>query len=264
MRKAIDVSYHQGKIDWSAVRRSGIDAAIIRAGYRTTFDRMAKYNVKEALKNNIEIGLYWFIYVDQKSIYENAQSFIEFAREYKDGIKHKLWADWEYATDEKSPGITSELRSQMLRQFLETIEHSGFEIGIYSNMDYIKSGKFEPNLITDYPLWFARYIEAEDPGVYAKRGKELYLWQYTSKGSVHGINGNVDLNFMYEQAYKYYSIPRIKTNSIVSSLNSILVDSSYSFRKKIAEKNGIKGYYGSATQNITMLNLLINGRLEKV
>ena len=266
MRKGIDVSYHQGVIDWAKVKSSGVKVAVIRAGYRGTVDTKAKYNIEKALENGIEVGLYWFIYVDRITIEQNAQAFLYFANAYKDKIKHKLWADWEYDTEKKSPGYTPAKRSNDVRKFLEILNENGFDAGIYSNMDYIKSGKFTPQLIADYPLWFARYTNNDDPGLYAKKGKELYLWQYSSKGTVPGINGNVDMNRVFEtiQIAKTYPVPSIKTKSIVTALNSIQVTSTFEYRKKIAIKNSISNYKGTDAQNTEMLRRLMGGTLLKI
>ena len=213
MKNGIDVSYHQGSIDWQKVKASGIDVAIIRAGYRTTVDKMAKINVENALKNGLEIGLYWFIYVDKATIEDNARAFINFALPYKAHIKHMLWADWEYDTEKKSPIYNAQSRSNAVDEFCQIILKSGFDVGVYSNMDYIKSQKFTPQLIAKYPLWFARYTSAKEPGAYSQKGKSLYMWQFTSSGTVSGISGYVDCNRVYDSREVKKTYPTIKLGS---------------------------------------------------
>jgi lysozyme len=213
MKNGIDVSYHQGPIDWAKVKASGIDVAIIRAGYRTTVDKMAKVNVENALKNGLEIGLYWFIYVDKATIEDNAKAFLNFALPYKAHIKHMLWADWEYDTEKKSPIYNAQSRSNAVDEFCQIILKGGFDVGIYSNMDYIKSQKFTPQLIAKYPLWFARYTSAKEPGAYSQKGKSLYMWQYTSSGVVGGVSGYVDCNRVYDGKEVKKTYPTIKSGS---------------------------------------------------
>ena len=213
MKNGIDVSYHQGAIDWAKVKASGIDVAIIRAGYRTTVDKMAKINVENALRNGLEIGLYWFIYVDKATIEDNAKAFLNFALPYKKHIKHMLWADWEYDTEKKSPIYNAQSRSNAVDEFCQIILKSGFDVGIYSNMDYVKSQKFTPQLIAKYPLWFARYTSAKEAGTYSQKGKSLYMWQYTSSGVVGGVSGYVDCNRVYGGKEVAKTYPTIKFGS---------------------------------------------------
>ena len=189
--KGIDVSYHQGMIDWKKVKASGIDFVIIRAGYgKNTMDEKFIENIVGATTAGIKnIGIYWFIYASGIADARlNAEKCQEIIRLHKEHINLKIWADWEYDSDKRNPQ-TKVGRTAIVKTFLHAMEEKGYDVGVYANPDYLEN-KFED--LSEYPLWLAKY--SSDKGEYTP-----YIWQYSSKGSVQGINGNVDMNILYEE-----------------------------------------------------------------
>lgn len=96
-----------------------------------------------------------------------------------------------------------------------------------------------------------------------------YMWQYSSGGSVNGVNGYLDCNRLYGDVVtlkvtKYYPVPIIRIGSIVVVLNNIKVPSTMEYRKKLAEKNGISGYTGLYEQKVKMIVLFKEETLQKV
>lgn len=196
-----DISYWQGNVDFAKMKKAGIKAVIIRAGYGTTADKnFAKY-IKGALAAGIKIGVYWFMYAKNESgARANADKCIATIAPYKDHIKLGVWADWEYDSDQNAGKLTASARSNMVDIFCRAVQAAGYDAGIYSNQDYIQSGKFTKDLIAKYPLWFAKYAAAA--GAYANKGKDgkPYMWQYTSggKGTTYGVSSSkIDLNKVY-------------------------------------------------------------------
>lgn len=257
--KGIDVSYHQGLIDWSKVAQSGVEFAIIRAGYgKSTVDKKFIENIVGANTAGLKIGIYWFIYAkNEAEAIQNADMCDKTIRLYKDIITMKVAADWEYDSDTNSQknGVvqTKESRTRIVKVFLESLKDKGYDVCNYANPDYIDN-KFGD--LSEYPLWLARY--SNKMGDY-----DAWMWQYSSTGKVPGINGNVDMNICYgkvEEKVQYYPIPEF---TLIDHLNKIGVDSSLTNRKKIAAKNNIKGYIGTKTQNLKMLELLNSGKLIK-
>lgn len=257
--KGIDVSYHQGLIDWKKVAQSGIEFAIIRAGYgRNTVDKRFVGNICGADTAGLKIGIYWFIYAkNEQEAIENADMCDRTIRLYKDIIKMKVAADFEYDSDAYSTrqGVkhTKESRTRIVKAFLERLKSKGYDVCVYANPDYLK-GKFGD--LSAYPLWLAKY--SHSMGDY-----KPWMWQYSSEGTVPGINGNVDLNECFEEIetkIEYYPIPQI---TLIEYLKKIDVDSSYQNRKQIAIRNGISDYSGTAEQNLKLLDLLKNGKLVK-
>ena len=193
IKSGIDVSYHQGTIDWKKVKESGVEFSIIRAGYgKNTTDEKFIENIVGAHTAGLEIGIYWFIYaLNEKDAIENAKRCIDTIALYKDIITLKVWCDYEYDSDNysiKNNVVQSkESRTKIVKAFLHTLEEHGYDVGLYANPDYLNNKFLE---LSEYPLWLARY--SSEKGDY-----EPFMWQYSSKGSVPGIKGNVDMNHLY-------------------------------------------------------------------
>ncbi len=196
-----DISYWQGNVDFIKMRKAGIKAVIIRAGYGTTVDKRFTKYIKGAIAAGIKIGVYWFIYAKNVSgAKANADKCMALIAPYKDHIKLGVWADWEYDSDKNAGKLTAAARSNLVDIFCKAVQAAGYDAGIYSNQDYIQSGKFTKDIIVKYPLWFAKYTKT--PGAYANKGKDgkPYMWQYTSggKGKTYGVSSaKIDLNKVY-------------------------------------------------------------------
>lgn len=192
-RNGIDVSYHQGVIDWKQVKQAGVEYAIIRAGYgKNTVDKKFIENIVGANTSGLKIGVYWFLYaLNESDAVENAKRCIDTIALYKDVITLKVWCDYEYDSDNysiKNDVVqTKESRTRIVKAFLHTLEEYGYDVGVYANPDYLKTKFLD---LSEYPLWLARY--SSEKGNY-----EPFMWQYSSKGSVPGIKGNVDMNYLY-------------------------------------------------------------------
>lgn len=199
--KGSDISYWQGNIDFVKMYKAGIRFVIIRAGYGTTQDKNFVTYINAAIKAGLMVGVYWFMYAkNDTAARNNAKKCIEVIEPYKEHIPCMVWADWEYDSDANAGAMTSAKRSSLVRVFLSQLQAAGYQVGIYSNQDYIQSGKFTASLIADYPLWFARYAAAM--GKYAERGKDghPYIWQHTSqgRGQTYGVSSTyIDLNRGY-------------------------------------------------------------------
>lgn len=194
--KGIDVSTFQGSIDWGKVKNAGIDFVMIRAGFgKNSIDNRFLENICGANTAGIKIGVYWFIYaLNEEEAIKNAEKCIETIKLYKEIIELGVAADYEYDSDNYSQkkGVvqTKESRSKIVRAFLSRLKEEGYEVLNYVNPDYLKS-KFEG--LEDYPTWLAWYTDNEE------KAKEYnpVMWQYSSKGSVDGIKGNVDMDIYY-------------------------------------------------------------------
>ena len=196
MIKGIDVSSYQGKIDFAKVKQSGIDFVMIRAGWgRSNEDTLFAYNIKNALKNGLKVGVYWFIYAKDKNHLEGNISMCDAViRSYKDSITLGVYADWEYDSDNYRPNFSNRERSLLVKQFIEGLSQRGYQVGLYANPDYINN-KFDMSLLKQYKLWLAYYNTTEQN---AKMFSPT-IWQYTSKGKIDGISGFVDLDYLYTE-----------------------------------------------------------------
>ena len=203
--QGIDVSEHQGNINWQQVKASGqVDFAIIRAGYgRETYqkDKFFEQNYAGAKAQNIPIGIYQYSYADSVADAEReaetcltwlngraVDSYVIFDFE-ESKIIDKLNKD-----DIPDNDITPDVLSQMAIAWCKKIEAAGYTPMIYVNPDFI-TNKYNYKMLKEsgYDIWIANYgrsITYDWP--YPVR-----MWQYTSSGSVSGISTNVDMNIMY-------------------------------------------------------------------
>lgn len=190
--KIIDVSVHQGKINWDKVKASGIGGVIIRAGYgKGNVDKNFKANIEGAIKAGFSnIGIYWFSYaytVDMAR--REAQYCNDVISKYKDKINLGVYFDWEYDSMSyaKKNGIepNKKLITDMNLYFCRRIRDLGYKAGYYLNLDYQKNF-IDVSKLTEFYKWFARYT--------SEKQADCYLWQYSSSGKVSGISGNVDMN----------------------------------------------------------------------
>lgn len=196
-----DISYYQGNINFVVLKKNGIRAVIIRAGYGTTVDKRFISYINAAIRAGFAIGVYWFVYAsDIESARKNARKCIEVFAPYKENIVLGVWADWEYDSDKRAGKLSASMRSNMVDAFNQTIENDGFEAGIYSNQDYIRSGKFQAWLVAKYPLWFAKYASGVNGYAYKGKNGRPYLWQYSSAGAGrnYGVSSKcLDMNKVF-------------------------------------------------------------------
>lgn len=254
MIKGIDVSKHNGTIDFKKVKDSGIKFVIIRIGYGGSApvkDEKFEENYNNARTNGLLVGVYIYSYADTPSdITKEKEAVIKWL-----GGRHldlPVFLDLE---DKKTGKCTREEITSFANEFCKYVEKNGYESGIYANKYWLLNKIDVNNLIKNIMpyIWLAEWNkEVTYPGIHT-------IWQYTSKGSVNGIKGNVDLNYLYDENIiknENNESSNYSGNSIVDYLKSIGVDSSYNNRKKLAKENGINNYTGTAEQNLKLLEIL--------
>lgn len=203
----IDVARYQGTIDWKQVADSGVDFAMIRVGYRTmdtgeiTADTNAKYNMQEAQKNGIKVGVYFFsTAISKEEAVEEAQWVVDYISKYQ--ITYPVAFDCEgfEDADSRQYNMTKEERTDAAWAFLNEIREQGYEPMFYAAKDELESdAKWETSRIDAFfKIWVAQYPTAPYPETKSSSytGKHA-MWQYSSKGSVPGIEKSVDVNIAY-------------------------------------------------------------------
>lgn len=208
----IDVSTHQGRIDWAKVKASGMaEFVIIRIGYRgyaksgiIKEDKWFKHNIEGAIANGIE---HIFTYFFSTSLNENEGAeegrwCLDKLEPYKDKIEPVIVFDYEgwKNTNYRTHGISKEQRTANYKAFTEVINAAGYENLVYSSKYYLKE-KFDIDDI-DELIWMAAYppaskIDPDNPPIYNQYLDRLAIWQYTKSDKADGINTKVDLNYMY-------------------------------------------------------------------
>ena len=193
--KGIDVSYYQGKIDWNAVRQSGIEFAILRAGFGSSAaqkDATFDTNAKKATAAGLNVGAYWFSYAatpDEARL--EARICRDVLAPYWGKFTYPIYYDYEYDTEryvksKTGRDPTREERTAVIAAFLTELESFGWRGGVYTNRDYVQN-RLNMAQLAGYELWVADY---SNPTTDPRAGMQ----QTSSTGKVSGIVGNVDMN----------------------------------------------------------------------
>lgn len=191
--KCIDISKHNGVVDFTKIKKSGINHVIIRAGYGfSNIDSQFYNNINNAIENGMHIGIYWFGYACNEShALAESQFLCKLLEKYKGKIDMPIFYDWEYDSYNyaKKQGVTATktLVSNMTKVFCENLEKNGWFSGFYANIDYLNRF-YNDDIKKRFTLWVAQWsIKCTYTGNYS-------IWQYTEKGKVDGITGNVDIS----------------------------------------------------------------------
>lgn len=193
--KGIDVSYWQGNIDWKKVKEDGIEFAVLREGYRQTIDKTFLQNVRGAKSAGLVVMVYHFIYTDGATPEQNAQSTVRNMKQAGlDVSQTMIFADLEYDTWKKNgETCTREKCTEYTERYLNECKKLGCKrLGIYLNIDYYRN-YYSDDIKKAYPIWLADYTGGAD--------YDCIMQQNSSSGRVSGINGNVDMNTLYDASY---------------------------------------------------------------
>lgn len=216
--RGIDVSEHQGRINWEQVK-DNIDFAMLRAGYgRNNIDKQFIRNIQECNRLNIPVGIYWFSYAWSVEMTRNEAKYVlEAIKPYK--VDYPISFDLEYDTLNyaKKNGVTinKRLATDMINAFCSVIEENGYKAMNYANPDFINN-KFYNNEV-NYPLWLAWYGVSEDKA----KAYNHSMWQYSESASISGIGTNsVDMNYCYEDFLKLnFALENATTKNVTTELN---------------------------------------------
>jgi GH25 family lysozyme M1 (1,4-beta-N-acetylmuramidase) len=188
----IDVSEHNGALDWARIKAAGIQFAIIRTGYGTSHtDNYFKANMEGALGQGIPVGIYHFSYALNETGAKNEAAFvIKLLEPYKDKITLPVFFDFEYDTVSyaKKQGVTlgKTAFNAHAVAFLEQIQAAGYTPGVYYNLDY-RNNMVDTTELGSYVQWYAQYSSKASFTGYD-------LWQYSSSYQISGVSGKFDVN----------------------------------------------------------------------
>ena len=191
--KGLDVSHHQGKIDWEKVSKSDVDFVIIRCGYGNNIasqdDKYFAQNVAGCEKYNIPYGIYIYSYAlnvsDAKSEAKHVLRLIK-----STGAKptYPIYIDYE---DSSQNGLTPKQLGNFATAFFNKTIAAGYKAGVYANLNWW-TNKLTDSRFNQWTKWVAQYNSA------CSYTKPYQIWQSTSTGKVPGVNGNADLNFLMQ------------------------------------------------------------------
>ncbi len=317
----VDVSKHNGNVDWQAVKNAGYGSfAIIRAGYGGDYtnqdDPQFERNVNECERLGIPYGVYLYSYaLNTNDVKGEVNHILRLLKKIGKNFKYGVWFDMEDADGyKKNHGMPSNSTLvDICYTFCEAVESAGYYAGIYASLSWLNN-QLNNSKLDRFDKWVAQW---NNSGCTYK--KTYSIWQNTNNVSIGGKrfdgnklmrdfatssqsggttpkksneelaneviqgkwgNGQDRKNRLTNAGYDYQAVQNIvnqklgatsnyyskysgNTTSIVDALKSIGVNSSFGNRKKIASKNGISNYSGSASQNLKLLNLLKQGKLKK-
>lgn len=190
--KGIDVSSYQGNPDWSKVSNSGIKFAILRIHQKSGVDTSFEHNYKGCKSNGILIGGYKYSYaLTPAQAIDEAEDVLSVL--CGRGLDFPVFYDLEWA---QQRSLGKQAIENIAVAFLTRIKKAGYKVGIYCNLDWYN------NVLSDalkqYDCWIARYPASDNGSVQERLRPNVGAgWQYSSKGKVNGINGNVDMNVFY-------------------------------------------------------------------
>ncbi len=198
IRKGIDISYHQGTVDFDKVKADGYDFVIVRVAYRgygktgsLNEDKMFREYIKKARAAGLDVGVYIFSQaINETEALEEAELVLKLIDGYD--LQLPVVYDPEFIRDDvaRTDDISGEQFTANTIAFCEKIKEAGYEPMIYSNMIW-EGEVFTMSQLQDYRFWYADY-ELTPQTPYA-----FDFWQYSSTGSVDGISGVTDLNVQF-------------------------------------------------------------------
>lgn len=191
--KGLDVSHHQGKIDWEKVSKSDIDFVIIRCGYGNDLtsqdDKYFAQNVAGCEKYNIPYGIYIYSYALSKSDAKSeANHVLRLIKSTGAKPTYPIYIDYE---DSSQNGLTPKQLGNFATAFFNKTIAAGYKAGVYANLNWW-TNKLTDSRFNQWTKWVAQYNSA------CSYTKPYQIWQSTSTGKVPGVNGNADLNFLMQ------------------------------------------------------------------
>lgn len=243
--KGVDVSHHQGKIDWKKVAASDVDYAIIRCGYgdneKKQDDKYWEKNVAGCEKYNIPYGVYIYSYATTtKQAKSEAEHVLRLIKGHT--LNFPIYFDMEDAVQEK---LSKRQRETIANTFLNAIKAEGYECGIYANLNWWND--YLPTSLAEKTEW--KWVAQYNDNACTYKGA-YRMWQCTSEGTVDGIEGDADINFWFGEvrtrAYNIRTIPKVETPKPVTAPKRVTIKSAKAGKKKATVKwkkvSGAKGY----------------------
>ena len=226
--KGIDLSCWQEKVNYLELKAQGIEFAIIRCGYgKNISQKDSKFEDHYAgLKYaGIKIGAYLYSYANTiEGAKAEAKNCLEFIKNKKFDLP--IFYDLE---DAKTTGIASKKTiTEMAKVFCEEIIKEGYQAGVYANLNWF-TNKINVKELEKYHIWLAQWGVEKHTANF-----KVDIWQYTSKGEIKGINGNVDLDISYTQ----YGYKVVNNSKSIEDLATEVIEGKYGNGEERKQKLG--------------------------
>lgn len=214
----MDVSQHNGKINFKKAKRDGIEFVFIRAGYtgytKSSFslnlDKKYKTYIKDATKAGLKVGVYWYSQSTKVSeAKKEAKALLKAIKGYS--ITMPVVFDYEFADTKKGRLDSAKLSKTNMTAnalaFLNTVSNAGYDACIYASENFLEEHLYANQISSSFKVWLANYSSKTN-----YKG-DYEFWQHTAKGRVSGMRGNVDINFWYKGENSTYLGTQVYTGA---------------------------------------------------
>ena len=214
----MDVSQHNGKINFKKAKRDGIEFVFIRVGYtgytKSSFslnlDKKYKTYIKDATKAGLKVGVYWYSQSTKVSeANKEANALLKAIKGYS--ITMPVVFDYEFADTKKGRLDSAKLSKTNMTAnalaFLNTVSNAGYDACIYASENFLEEHLYANQISSNFKVWLANYSSKTN-----YKG-DYEFWQHTAKGRVSGMRGNVDINFWYKGENSTYLGTQVYTGA---------------------------------------------------
>jgi lysozyme len=228
--KGIDVSHYQGTIDWAKVKADGVKFTFIKATQGTNYSKVDYFRnqAPKALGTGLQVGAYHYgTFSNVPEAITEARYFLSVIKDYK--LTYPLVLDLE----ENKDGASKKQLTDAAIAFLDVLKNAKYSAMLYTSKGFLDSQLDESRI--HYPFWIARY--------YKELGRKADIWQYSDKGKINGISGNVDMNWAYRDFSPKPTAPKYPGELVKEGSRGKHVE-------KVQKKVGVKtdGLFGSKTE----------------
>ena len=205
---AVDVSRYQENIDWDSVKADGIDAVLVRCAYRgygsggtLVTDTLFREHIEGALRAGLHVGVYIYSQaITEEEGIEEAEKCLEVCADYLDYLDFPIVMDVEYAEPDGAAGgrlydagLSKEKQTAVCQAFTSRIYDAGYQPMVYANKSMLTNDMYAPALTEEGDwIWLAHYTTSTD-----YEASPYAVWQYSSSGTVDGISGAADMDFIF-------------------------------------------------------------------
>lgn len=214
----MDVSQHNGKINFKKAKRDGIEFVFIRVGYtgytKSSFslnlDKKYKTYIKDATKAGLKVGVYWYSQSTKVSeAKKEAKALLKAIKGYS--ITMPVVFDYEFADTKKGRLDSAKLSKTNMTAnalaFLNTVSNAGYDACIYASENFLVEHLYANQISSNFKVWLANYSSKTN------YNGDYEFWQHTAKGRVSGMRGNVDINFWYKGENSTYLGTQVYTGA---------------------------------------------------
>ncbi len=271
--QGVDISYHNGTVNWAKMKAAGVQFVILRAGNR--FAQTGKIGkdsqfdnyIKGAHSAGLKIGIYFYSQaLSEAEAKEEAEFTLSVINPYKDYITLPVAYDYEFAevsksrltaafNDWKASGTHKARMTANCEAFCDTIAEAGYDPMIYASKTFFEDNLNYSSLQKKYTIWVAHYINASKGRLSTDYKGDYNLWQFSSTGKISGVSGYVDSNFMYALPtveeipdQEYTGSPVEPDVSVTDGIRTLKKNTDYT----VAYYNNVE--YGTATAVVNGLD----------